>query len=39
MLLSGELSEENIRTFAEAVSMKITKCRSAGEQINQPDAE
>jgi len=25
MLLSGELSEDNIRTFAEALSMKITK--------------
>jgi hypothetical protein len=39
MLLSGELSERNIRTFAEALSMKITKWRNAGEQINQPDAE
>jgi len=39
MLLSGELSEETIKTFAKALSMKITKWRNAGEQINQLDAE
>jgi hypothetical protein len=39
MLLSGELSEQDVRTFAEALSMKITKSENAGEQANQPDRE
>jgi len=39
MLLSGELSEQNVRSFAQALSMKITRWKNAGEQINQPDRE